>query len=80
MLDANLQYYIDHQDELVEKHKGKWLVIIEKKVRKAFNSFIEARDHCRNQYKPGTYLIHECQPGKENHTIDLNHKYFWISS
>lgn len=68
MLDKELQYYIDNQKELVEKHKGKYLVIKDLTVIGVYSSEIEAYSETVKHHELGTFLIQECQPGNENYT------------
>jgi len=68
MLDKEFKYYIDNQEELVNKHKGKFLVIKDQSVIGVYNSEIEAYSETVKIHELGTFLIQECQPGDENYT------------
>lgn len=68
MLDKEFQFYIDHQEDLVDKYFGKYLVIKDLSVVGVYNSEIEAYSESVKKYELGTFLIQECMPGEENYT------------
>ncbi len=68
MLDKEFKYFLDHQDELVKKYKGKFIVIKDKKVIVVSDTFRDAYYHTQEQHKLGTFLIQECLPGEECYT------------
>jgi hypothetical protein len=67
-LENELQYYIDNQNELVNKYRGKYLVIKDQKIIGVYHSEIEAYSETVKAHELGTFLIQECQPGDENYT------------
>ncbi|MFA7402183.1 MAG: hypothetical protein WCZ21_06600 [Bacteroidales bacterium] len=68
MLDKELQYYIDNQNELVAKYIGKYLVIKGQTIIGVYDTEIEAYSETVKKHELGTFLIQECQPGDENYT------------
>ena len=68
MLDKEFQYYKDHQKELVQRYKGKVLVIRQETVVSTHDDQLEAYLDARNKYPAGTFLIQLCMPGKKNYT------------
>lgn len=68
MLEEELKYYVDNQNELVDKYRGKFIVIKDQKVIGVYNSEIEAYTESVKVHELGTFLIQECQPGNENYT------------
>lgn len=68
MLKDEFQFYLDNQENLVEKYKGKFLVIKGQKVIGVYDSEIDAYTKTVAKEEPGTFLIQECQPGQENYT------------
>jgi len=68
MLDKEFKYYIENQVDLVNKHKGKFLVIKDLSLIGVYNSEIEAYSETVKTHELGTFLIQECQPGDENYT------------
>jgi len=68
MLDKEFKYYRDHQDELVKKHKNKYIVIVGKAVVGAHDTRQDAYNATIKNHKEGTFLIQLCAPGKESYT------------
>lgn len=68
MLAKELKYFIDNQEELVEKYKGKFLVIKDEKVIGVYDSEIEAYTEAQKENKLGTFLIQQCLPGPESYS------------
>lgn len=68
MLKEEFNYYLEHQDELVKKYQGKFLVIKNKEVIGAYDTEVEAYTNTVTKEELGTFLIQECQPGNENYT------------
>ncbi len=67
-LDQDFAFYKENQNTLLLKYKGAFLVIKDTKVRGAYRSQIEAYTEGQKQFAPGTFLIQECQPGRESYT------------
>ena len=70
MLKEEFKYYVDHQDELVKDHFGRYIVIKDQKVLGDFGTEVEAILYAKNdlQLEMGTFLVQQCLPGKENYT------------
>jgi hypothetical protein len=64
-LQEEFDYYLAHQDELVGRYDGKFLVIRDKQVRGAYDSELEAYRAASSDYEPGSFLIQRCAPGDE---------------
>lgn len=75
MLDKEFQYFLDHQDELVKKYNGKFIVIKGQKVVGNHDTFIDAYYKTQEQHELGTFLIQECLPGSECYTVVLQAKF-----
>jgi hypothetical protein len=67
-LEQEFVYYREHQDELVEKYEGKFLVIRDCEVRGVFDSELQAARETSKEFLLGTFLIQKCEPGVENYT------------
>jgi hypothetical protein len=67
-LSAELDYYIKHQDELVAKYRGKFLVIKNGSVIGMYNSDLEAVTETSKKEPLGTFLVQKAEPGKDNYT------------
>lgn len=68
MLEKEFQYFIDHQDELVAAHRGKFIVIKDERVIGVYNTEIEAYTNTQKEHDLGTFLIQACLPGKDSFT------------
>ena len=68
MLDREFAYYKKHQKELVRRHKGKYLVIIEETVISTHESELAAYESAKANHPLGTFLIQHCLPGKDSYT------------
>lgn len=67
-LKREFEYYLKHQDELVEKYNGKTIVIKGECVLGAYNSDQEAiQETCKTE-ELGTFLVQLCTPGDEAYT------------
>lgn len=67
-LQKQLEYFKVHQDELVKKYEGKFLVIKDEKVQGVYNSEMEAYTDAKKKLELGTFLIQRCLPGEESYT------------
>ena len=69
MLDKEFQYYLDHQNELLEKYNSRFIVIVDEKVVGDYDNFEQAfLQSIEKKYELGTFLIQECTPGNEAYT------------
>ena len=62
-LEKELQYFKDHQPELVEKYENKFLVIKDQKVVGAYDTEIKAYSESQKKFELGSFLIQQCLPG-----------------
>jgi hypothetical protein len=72
MLEKEFDYYLAHQAELVKKYKGRFLVIRGAQVVGDYATRVEASKKSSSKYAPGTFLIQECQPGKNSYTYTFH--------
>lgn len=68
MLEKEFQYYLANQDEFLKKHLGKFLVIKGESIVGVFETEIDAYLFGIDKFEPGTFLIQQCLPGKDNYT------------
>ncbi|MGH2646774.1 MAG: hypothetical protein ACRDE8_04370 [Ginsengibacter sp.] len=68
MLEKEFQYYLKHQDSLVKKYNGKFIVIKDEKVIGVYNSHSEAYNESLKKEVLGTFLIQHCLPGADSHS------------
>ena len=67
-LGREFDYYLAHQDRLIEKHDGKVIVIKDCKVLAAYDSHIEAVTETQKVHELGTFLVQAVSPGPEAYT------------
>ena len=68
MLDKEFQYYLEHQDELVQKYKGKVLAIVDEKIVGVYDDEATAYLETIKNYEPGKFLLQLCTPGEDDYT------------
>lgn len=67
-LKKEFEYYLAHQDELVKKYNGKFIVIKDCQVIGEYDSLLEAVEKTSKKYELGTFLVQKCEPGSESYT------------
>jgi len=61
-------YYLEHQQELVQKYNGKIIVIKGQTVIGVFDSELEAVQKISEEHELGTFLVQKCEPGGQSYT------------
>ena len=72
MFERELAFFIAHQDELVDKHRGRTLVIRDQAVVGVYDSALEAYLKAQAQHPLGTFMIQPCTPGPEAYTVRIS--------
>lgn len=67
-LEKEFNYYLEHQEELVKKYNGKFIVIKNSDVIGVFESELEAVEKTAEKHELGTFLVQRCAPGNEYYT------------
>lgn len=67
-VQKQFDYYLAHQDELVEKYDGKFVVIVGEQVAGAFDTESDALTFARSNYEPGSFVIQRVSPGEESYS------------
>ena len=67
-LKTEFQFYINNQEELVEKYDGKFIIIKGEKVLGDYDDEDTAIIETLKEHKPGTFMVHKVGPGEENYT------------
>jgi len=67
-LQREFDFYLSHQDELVQKYNGRFLVIRDEQVEGDFDSQMDAYDWATEHFALGTFLLQRCAPGDEAYT------------
>jgi hypothetical protein len=68
MLDKEFKYYIEHQEELVKKYNGRYIVIVGTEVVNDYDNEITAYTESLKLFKEGTFFIQLCKPGTDSYT------------
>jgi len=67
-LEKEFKYYLKHQDELVEKYNGKYIVIKGRQVIGFYDNELQAIEETSKEHELGTFLVQKCEPGEESYT------------
>ena len=67
-VQKQFEFYIAHQDDLVKKSNGKFVVIVGEKVVADFEKEIDAYTFATTKYTPGTFMIQKVTPGDEGYS------------
>jgi len=67
-LEREFHYYLAHQNELVQKYNGKFIVIKGTTVLGAYDSEWEAVQETRKTHELGTFLVQKCELGEASYT------------
>ena len=67
-LESEFRYFLEHQDELVEKYRGKVVVIVGEEVVGTYDDEAQAFKETQKSREVGTFLIQKCEPGEEAYT------------
>lgn len=65
VLNAEFDYFLEHQDELNKVYQNQFLVIKNKQVIGSYDTFNKALQYAKENYTIGNFLIQECLPGIE---------------
>ncbi len=77
-LEKEFNYYLQHQKELIEKYKGKFIVIKDDAVIGAYESELEAVKETLKQHELGTFLVQKCEPGSESYTYTFHSRVAFV--
>ncbi len=68
LLEKEFDFFVNNQKELVEKYRGKYIVIKGKKVLGEYSSLSEAVEETSKREQLGTFLVQKCEPTKKAYT------------
>ena len=71
MFEKDLEYFIAHQDELVEKYGNKTLVIKDCQIVDVCDSPLTAYLKAQEKYEVGTFMVQPCTPGPSAYTVSI---------
>jgi hypothetical protein len=64
-LKKEFDYYLAHQNELVTKYNGMYVVIKDEKVIGAFEDQLKAVSETAKTHELGTFLVQKVEPGTD---------------
>lgn len=67
-LEREFKYFLEHQEQLVNEHRGKYVVIKGDEVLGAYETELEAVQQASKEHELGTFLVQKCEPGTESYT------------
>lgn len=59
-LNKEYEFYKQHRNELLESHRGKFLIIKDQKLVGVYETEAEAYQAAIKKYELGTFLLQEC--------------------
>lgn len=62
-LKKEFEYYLAHQEELVRKYDGKFIVIRGNEVVGSYDDELRAVEETQKKYPAGTFLVQFVSPG-----------------
>ena len=71
-LEKEFQYYLDHQDEMVKEHDGKFIVIKGGQVLGEYDDAPTAVTETRKVHEVGTLLVQKVSEGTEAYTQNFH--------
>ena len=72
MFEQELDFFIAHQSELVEKYGGKIIVLQGNEVRGAFDTPLQAFLDASSRFETGSFMLQRCDPGPDAYTVTLS--------
>ncbi len=67
-LEAEFQYYLDHQDELVQRYDGRVIVIVADVVEGDYADEATAFEAAAERFAPGTFLVQRVSAGESDYS------------
>lgn len=60
MLKNNYDYYLANHNEIIKKYLNKFIIIKDKEIVDAYDTFEEAVEESSKKYELGTFIIQKC--------------------
>ena len=67
-LQKEFQFYLDHQDELVKRYEGKYIVIKNGEILSAYDNELTAITETQRSHPLGTFLVQLVSRGPDAYT------------
>ncbi len=80
MLEKEFAYYKSHQDEMVLKYNGKFVLIKDETVYGPFDTELHAYTAATksHNFEKGSFLIQQCLPGEASYTQSFHSRVRFI--
>jgi hypothetical protein len=72
VFQEELDFFVENQDALVSKYRGRVLVITGRKVVGVYESPLEAFLEAGRKFPAGTFAIQPCEPGPDSYTVTIS--------
>lgn len=72
MFEKELEYFIANQEQLVNAHRGKVLVIKDQEILGVYDTDLEAYLKTQQEHPLGTFMIQPCTPGPDAYTVTIS--------
>ena len=71
MFKEELDYFKTHQDDLVSKYRGKFLIIKGHDVAGVYPTALDAYIAIQERQGVGSFMIQPCEPGPDAYTVTI---------
>ena len=71
-INADFDYYVEHQPELVKKYNGRYIVIVNQQVVGDYATLEDAFNVAREKYSVGHFFLHQVGDGAENYSTTIS--------
>lgn len=68
MIETLFKYYLEHQEELVSKYDGKYLIITDEGVVGAYDSLNKGYEVALKTYGKGNFMLQLCSEGEKDYS------------
>jgi hypothetical protein len=66
------EYYLAHQDEMVQKYNGRVVAIKDRRVLGDYEDRTTAIEETAKTEQLGTFIVQKVSPGEDDYTIRVN--------
>ena len=67
-LHAEFDFYVTHQEEMIERYDGRVIAIKDGRVLGAYDSYVEALIETSKEHAEGTFLLQRVSDGTKDYT------------
>jgi hypothetical protein len=67
-LHKEFEYYLAHQNDIVKKHDGKFVVIKDLEIIGVYDDELQAVHETQKEHQPGTFLVQYVSHGEADYT------------